>query len=107
MVTFLLRGFLWRSAHPRDSSIYRTATNANLIRRTSFAALFIPALKGEALRAIRVTAIFYLLSLGLVLGIIGLAVNARRHRRRDDYYRIHLVLLTALSASGVLYYLVF
>jgi len=42
-----------------------------------------------------------------VLGIIGLAVNARRHRRRDDYYRIHLVLLTALSASGVLYYLVF
>lgn len=53
------------------------------------------------------TAIFYLLSVGLVLGIIGLIVNARRHRRRDDYYRIHLVLLTALSAIGVLYHLVF
>jgi hypothetical protein len=53
------------------------------------------------------TAIFYLLSIGLVLGIIGLAVNSRRHRRRGDYYRIHLVLLTALSAIGVLYYLLF
>ena len=53
------------------------------------------------------TTIFYLLSVGLVLGIIGLAVNARRHRRRDDYYRIHLVLLTAISAIGVLYHLVF
>ncbi len=53
------------------------------------------------------TAIFYLLSVGLVLGIIGLVVNSRRHRRRGDYYRIHLVLLTAISAIGVLYYLVF
>ena len=51
------------------------------------------------------TAIFYLLSVGLVLGVIGLAVNARRHRRRGDYYRIHLVLLTSISAIGVLYYL--
>ncbi|MFZ1827520.1 MAG: hypothetical protein WAW42_01860 [Candidatus Competibacteraceae bacterium] len=53
------------------------------------------------------TTIFYLLSVGLVVGIIGLAVNARRHRRRDDYYRIHLVLLTTISAIGVFYYLVF
>ena len=54
-----------------------------------------------------VTVIFYLLILGLVVGIIGLAVNARRHRRRGDSYRIHLVLLTALSAIGVVYYLIF
>lgn len=53
------------------------------------------------------TAIFYLLSVGLVLGVIGLAVNARRYRRRGDYYRIHLVLLTSISAIGVLYYLFF
>lgn len=53
------------------------------------------------------TTIFYLLSVGLVLGIIGLAVNARRHRRSSDYYRIHLVLLTAISAIGVFYYLLF
>lgn len=52
------------------------------------------------------TFIFYLLSVGLVLGIIGLAVNSRRHRRRDDYYRIHLVLLTAISAVGILYHLI-
>ena len=54
-----------------------------------------------------VTYIFYLLIAGLVLGITGLVVNSRRHRRRDDYYRIHLVLLTGISAVGILYYLIF
>ena len=54
-----------------------------------------------------VTYIFYLLIAGLVLGITGLAVNSRRHRRRDDHYRIHLVLLTGISAVGILYYLIF
>jgi Flp pilus assembly protein protease CpaA len=54
-----------------------------------------------------VTYIFYLLIAGLVLGIAGLALNSRRHRRRDDHYRIHLVLLTGISAVGVLYYLIF
>jgi len=54
-----------------------------------------------------VTYIFYLLIAGLVLGVTGLAVNSRRHRRRDDHYRIHLVLLTGISAVGVLYYLIF
>ncbi|MEJ2573497.1 MAG: hypothetical protein P8164_07925 [Gammaproteobacteria bacterium] len=54
-----------------------------------------------------VTYIFYLLIAGLVLGITGLVINSRRHRRRDDHYRIHLVLLTGISAVGVLYYLIF
>ena len=54
-----------------------------------------------------VTYIFYLLIAGLVLGITGLVVNSRRHRRRDDHYRIHLVLLTGISAVGILYYLIF
>jgi hypothetical protein len=54
-----------------------------------------------------VTYIFYLLIAGLVLGITGLAVNSRRHRRHDDHYRIHLVLLTGISGVGILYYLIF
>ena len=54
-----------------------------------------------------VTYIFYLLIAGLVLGITGLVVNSRRHRRRDDHYRVHLVLLTGISAVGILYYLIF
>lgn len=54
-----------------------------------------------------VTYIFYLLIAGLVLGITGLAVNSRRHRRRDDHYRIHLLLLTGISAAGILYHLIF
>ena len=53
-----------------------------------------------------VTYIFYLLIAGLVLGITGLAVNSRRHRRHDDHYRIHLVLLTGISATGILYHLI-
>ena len=54
-----------------------------------------------------VTYIFYLLIAGLVLGITGLVVNSRRHRRNDDHYRIHLVLLTGISAVGILYHLIF
>jgi len=54
-----------------------------------------------------VTYIFYLLIAGLVLGITGLVLNSRRHRRRDDHYRIHLLLLTGISAVGILYYLIF
>lgn len=54
-----------------------------------------------------VTYIFYLLIAGLVLGITGLVVNSRRHRRRDDHYRIHLVLLSGISAAGILYHLIF
>ena len=53
-----------------------------------------------------VTYIFYLLIAGLILGITGLVVNSRRHRREDDHYRIHLVLLTGFSSVGVLYYLI-
>ena len=49
-----------------------------------------------------VTYIFYLLIAGLVLGITGLMVNSRRHRRRDDHYRIHLLLLSGISAVGIL-----
>ena len=49
------------------------------------------------------TYIPYLLAVGLVVGLSGLFVNARR----DDAYRIHLVLLTAISAIGVLYSLIF
>ena len=54
-----------------------------------------------------VTYIFYLLIAGLALGITGLVVNSRRHRRRDDHYRIHLVLLTGISAAGILYHVIF
>ena len=53
-----------------------------------------------------VTYIFYLLIAGLVLGITGLVVNSRRHRRHDDHYRVHLLLLTGISAVGILYYLI-
>jgi hypothetical protein len=54
-----------------------------------------------------VTLVFYLLIAGLILGVIGLMVNSRRHRRRDDHYRIHLILLTGISAVGILYHLIF
>ena len=54
-----------------------------------------------------VSYIFYLLVAGLVLGIVGLILNAQRHRRRDDIYRIHLMLLVLLSAGGIIYSIFF
>lgn len=51
-------------------------------------------------------AIFYCMLLGLVLSLIGLAINVLRHRRRNDEYRISLILLGLLSLSGLIMYLV-
>lgn len=51
--------------------------------------------------------IFYLLILALVIGSIGLAVNTRRHRRRNDFYRINLVMLCLLSSGSIMYFLFF
>lgn len=51
--------------------------------------------------------IYYLLILALVIGSIGLAVNTRRHRRRNDFYRINLVMLCLLSSGSIMYFLFF
>lgn len=50
--------------------------------------------------------IFYLMSFGLLVSIIGIAINKHRHRRRDDSYRLYLILLGAISLFGIVYYLV-
>jgi len=51
--------------------------------------------------------VFYLLILALVIGSIGLAVNAQRHRRQNDFYRINLVVLCLLSSGSLIYFLFF
>ncbi|SMP41405.1 hypothetical protein [Anoxynatronum buryatiense] len=48
---------------------------------------------------------FYLMVGLLVLSAGGLAINKSRKRRREDYYRINLVIIFLLSAAGILYYL--
>lgn len=49
--------------------------------------------------------IFYLMVMGLVLGLVGLAATWRRHRRHDDSYRLYLILITLISSTGVWLYL--
>ncbi len=48
--------------------------------------------------------IFYLMAMGLVLSIGGLLVNGRRHRRRDDHYRVYLLVLGLISLAGLIMY---
>ncbi|HHH36217.1 MAG TPA: hypothetical protein ENK48_05245 [Gammaproteobacteria bacterium] len=48
--------------------------------------------------------IAWLMVLGLVLSVVGLLVNSRRHRRRDDHYRVYLVSLGLISLAGLVMY---
>ncbi len=49
--------------------------------------------------------IFYLMVMGLALGISGFVMSIRRHRRHDDSYRLYLILLILISATGTALYL--
>lgn len=42
----------------------------------------------------------------LLLSSIGLFVNSQRHNRKNDKYRISLVLLVLISIFGLIYYLI-
>jgi len=48
---------------------------------------------------------FYLLIVMLVLGLTGLAMNSRRHRRKTDRYRLSLIIMTIFSLAGIILYL--
>ncbi|OHB25696.1 MAG: hypothetical protein A2X84_03440 [Desulfuromonadaceae bacterium GWC2_58_13] len=49
--------------------------------------------------------IFYCMTTGLLLSLIGLTINQRRHRRRDDEYLVSLILSAAICVSGICLYL--
>lgn len=40
----------------------------------------------------------------LFISGVGLIINKTRSRRREDYYRINLIIIFLLSAAGILYY---
>ncbi len=40
----------------------------------------------------------------LILSAVGLIINKTRNRRREDYYRINLIIIFLLSATGIFYY---
>lgn len=46
----------------------------------------------------------YLMFFLLVLSGVGLIINKLRKRRREDFYRINLILIFLLSALGIVYY---
>ena len=49
--------------------------------------------------------IFYIMILGFVISLIGLMINKRRARRKDDELRISLVALGIISIAGIIAYL--
>ncbi len=48
------------------------------------------------------TALFYLMIFGLCISIIGIAINSRRYRRKDDRFRITLIILGMISIFGII-----
>jgi hypothetical protein len=49
--------------------------------------------------------IFFCMTAGFLLSLLGLAINRLRHRRRDDEYLVSLILSAAICASGIGLYL--
>ncbi len=48
---------------------------------------------------------FYLMILLSILCIIGLLVNAKRHRRKSDRYSFSLIMMLILAVVGILMYI--
>ena len=52
------------------------------------------------------TFLFYLMVCGLLMSIGGFYLNIKRSRRKDDEYRISLILLGMISLLGIITYLI-
>ncbi len=46
--------------------------------------------------------IFYLMIFGLCISIIGLVINSTRHHRKDDKFRVTLIILGIISIFGII-----
>ncbi len=49
--------------------------------------------------------LFWVLIFGLIISVIGLVINSRRHHRKDDRFKYILFVLGAISCFGVVKYL--
>ncbi len=50
--------------------------------------------------------VFYIMLLGMFISIVGLFLNSKRNRRRNDNYYLSLIFLGIVSTIGTLYLLV-
>ena len=50
---------------------------------------------------------FYLMIFGICISAAGLAINLKRHRRKDDEYLLSLIILGLASIVGIAIYLFF
>lgn len=48
---------------------------------------------------------FYLMIFLMVLSGTGLLINKTRHKRKDDFYRMNLIIILILSILGIIYYI--
>lgn len=85
---------LFERARPEESFI-----DPELFRR-----LGIPLVLRQYWDMELVRIIFHLMVVGLILSIAGLWLNSRRHRRRDDHYRVYLLSLGLISLAGIVMY---
>ncbi len=49
--------------------------------------------------------LFYVMIAGFFISVIGLALNAKRMKRKGDHYRISLIIVGVISSIGILFYL--
>lgn len=49
--------------------------------------------------------IFFLMILGLGISVIGLVINIKRHQRKEDEYRVSMIILGLISLFGIFLYL--
>jgi hypothetical protein len=50
--------------------------------------------------------LFFVMIAGVFVGIAGLVLNAKRLKRKHDFLRVSLILLSLASLSGIVVYLV-
>ncbi len=50
--------------------------------------------------------LFFVMIAGFLVGISGLVLNAKRLKRKHDFLRINLILLTIVSLVGIIIYMI-
>ena len=61
---------------------------------------------GEAWDPTLCQTLFFVMIAGCVVGISGLVLNAKRLKRKHDFLRVNLILLSIISLVGMVIYLV-
>ncbi|MFC2140410.1 hypothetical protein ACFLQ1_01660 [Candidatus Auribacterota bacterium] len=76
-------------------------------RATTFFDKFYDVHKYDSWNTTTLKFMFFFMIFGLFVSIAGLVVNIKRHHRKNDEYKIYLIILGIISLLGIIQYLVF